>query len=221
MTSWLSTAQVTDLLDSLYADAAVADPLARQAAEASGARSVPGGGYYHQMKKAYLAIGPEFGKLLYSLARTAKARTIVEFGTSFGISTIFLASALRDNGGGTVITTEFEPEKAAQAEKNITAAGLRDYVEFRVGDARESLAAGLADVDLLFLDGAKDLYFDVLKVVEPRLRAGGIVAADNTDLEGMSDFLAFIRAPQNGYISAAILTGDSATSRGHEIAVKG
>lgn len=216
MTSWLTAPHVSQLLDTLYADAAVSDPLARQAV----APGVSGAGFYHGMKKAYMAIGPEFGKLLYTLARTTKAKTIVEFGTSFGISTIYLASALRDNGGGTVITTEFEPEKAAQAERNISAAGLREYVDFRVGDARESLARDLPEVDMVFLDGAKDLYFDVLKTVEPRLRSGSIVASDNTDHEGMENFLTYIREARNGYTSAAILTGDSATSKGHEISLR-
>jgi predicted O-methyltransferase YrrM len=60
-------------------------------------------------REAYLPVTPQFGQLLYVLARSPKAKTIVEFGTSFGISTIHLAAALRDIGGGVVIATEYEP----------------------------------------------------------------------------------------------------------------
>lgn len=99
MKSWITTPKVTELLDALYADAANSDPLVQF--------SERGAGSYKEMRKAYMAVGPEFGHLLYSLARSTEAKTVVEFGTSFGISTIFLASAIRDNGEGKVITTEF------------------------------------------------------------------------------------------------------------------
>jgi predicted O-methyltransferase YrrM len=89
------------------------------------------------LRKAYLPVGREFGNLLYALARSSKSKTVVEFGTSFGISTIFLASAIRDNGDGKVITTEFDPENAERAKKNLAAAGLEEWVEFRVGNALE------------------------------------------------------------------------------------
>jgi predicted O-methyltransferase YrrM len=164
-----------------------------------------------------MAIGREFGHLLYSLARTARARTVVEFGTSFGVSTIYLAAALHDNGGGQVITTEFAPEKAHQARKNLAAAGLEEYVEFRVGDALETLAPSPETIDMLFLDGPKQLYLDVLRLVEPRLPSGATVASDNTDFEGMAAFLEYIRNPDHGYTSTAILTGGN---RAHEITVR-
>jgi predicted O-methyltransferase YrrM len=79
----------------------------------------------------YIALEPDQGVLLYLLARSIEAKTIVEFGTSFGISTIFLATAVRDNGGGLVIGTEIVPEKAAQARRHIIEAGLSDFVEIR------------------------------------------------------------------------------------------
>ncbi|MGG2362426.1 O-methyltransferase, partial [Salmonella enterica] len=88
---------------------------------------------------------PETCRLLYMLARAGRTRAIVEFGTSFGISTLHLAAALRDNGGGRLITTEFEPSKAAQARRNLDAAGLADLVEIREGDALQTLAGDLPD----------------------------------------------------------------------------
>ena len=219
MNSWITTPSVKELLDSLYADSAKNDPLVHQAAESAAPKG--GGAAHHHVRMAYMAVPPEFGRLLYSLARNSKARTIVEFGTSFGVSTIFLAAALRDNGeGGKVITTEFSPEKADRARKNIAAAGLSDWVEFRVGDALQTLADSPRGIDLVFLDGSKTLYLDILKLIEPQLRSGAIIASDNTDHDGLDTFLDYIRNPAHGYTSSAILTGDERGTRGHEITVR-
>ena len=152
------------------------------------------------MRDVALAVSPETGALLYMLARTAGAAAIVEFGASFGLSTLCLAAALRDNGGGWLITTEFEPSKAARARENLVAGGLADLVELREGDALETLAADLpASVDLLLLDGAKALYPDILALIEPRLRPGALVIADNAGFN--PDYLAIVRDPANGYLS--------------------
>ena len=137
---------------------------------------------------------------LYMLARSSRARAIVEFGTSFGISTLHLAAALRDNGGGKLITTEFEPSKVARARDNLTAGGLTDLVEIRVGDALQTLSADLPEtVDLLLLDGAKALYPEILGLVESRLRPGALIVADNADHS--PDYLAHVRSPESGYLS--------------------
>ena len=155
---------------------------------------------YGRLKNAPLAVSRETGALLYMLARSSSARTIVEFGTSFGISTLHLAAALRDNGGGRLITSEFEPSKVARARANLTAGGLIDLVEIREGDALHTLSAGLPDtIDLLLLDGAKALYPDVLSLVESRLRPGALIVADNAD--DSPDYLARVRAPASGYMS--------------------
>ena len=152
------------------------------------------------MKDVPLAVSRETGALLYMLARNAGARAIVEFGTSFGLSTLCLAAALRDNGGGRLVTSEFEPSKVARARQNLTAGGLADLVEIREGDALETLARDLPDtVDLLLLDGAKALYPDVLDLVEGRLRPGALVVADNADM--CPDYLARVRRQDGGYLS--------------------
>jgi len=220
MKSWITTPKVTELLDALYADAATNDPLVHKAAQESGAFSERGADFYKGMRKAYMAVGPEFGNLLYSLVRSAKAKNVVEFGTSFGISTIFLASAIRDNGDGKVVTTEFDPDKAERAKRNLIAAGLDEWVEFRVGDALETLSNPPREIDIIFLDGAKELYLDVLKLLEPHLRPLGIIASDNTDHEGMEAFLDYVRNPGNGYTSSAILTAGGHRPRGHEITIR-
>lgn len=84
--------------------------------------------FYGSLKDFPLAVSRETGALLYMLARSCGARTIVEFGTSFGLSTLHLAAALRDNGGGRLITSEFEPSKVARAKENLAAGGLIDLV---------------------------------------------------------------------------------------------
>ncbi|NTY37849.1 O-methyltransferase [Burkholderia diffusa] len=156
--------------------------------------------FYARLKDYPLAVSRDTGTLLYMLARSGGARAIVEFGTSFGISTLHLAAALRDNGGGRLITSEFEPSKVVRARANLTAAGLADLVEIREGDALRTLAADLPDtVDLLLLDGAKALYPEILALVEPRLGARAFVVADNAEYS--PDYLAYVRAPENGYLS--------------------
>ena len=157
---------------------------------------------YGRLKDVPLAVSRETGALLYMLARSSRARTIVEFGTSFGISTLYLAAALRDNGGGRLITTEFEPSKAARARDNLSAGGLLDLVEIREGDALKTLSADLPDtIDLVLLDGAKALYPEILELVEGHLKPGAIIVADNAD--DSPDYLARVRMPGSGYMSTA------------------
>ena len=100
---------------------------------------------YHRLKDAPLAVSRETAHLLYMLARSSRAKAIVEFGTSFGISTLHLAAGLRDNGGGRLITSEFEPSKAARARANLRDGGLIDLVEIREGDALKTLSENLPD----------------------------------------------------------------------------
>jgi predicted O-methyltransferase YrrM len=156
--------------------------------------------FYGRLKDFPLAVSRATGALLYMLARSSGARSIVEFGTSFGISTLHLAAALRDNGGGRLITSEFEPSKVARARKNLTDGGLIDLVEIRVGDALKTLRVDLPEkIDLLLLDGAKPLYPEVLSLVESRLRPGALIVADNAD--SSPEYLERVRSPTAGYMS--------------------
>lgn len=155
---------------------------------------------YARLRSIPLAVTRETGRLLYMLARGTRARTIIEFGTSFGLSTIHLAAALRDNGGGRLITCEFEPTKVSRAQEHLRAAGLADLVEFREGDALQTLSVDLPEaIDLVLLDGAKALYADVLGLLERRLRPGAFVVADNAD--DSPDYVARVRHPGRGYLS--------------------
>jgi len=157
---------------------------------------------YGLLKDLWLPVSRETGALLYMLARNANAASIVEFGTSFGISTLHLAAALRDNGGGNLISTEFEPSKVARAREHLAEGGLADLVEIREGDALNTLATDLPEnIDLLLLDGAKALYSDVLDLVGSRLLPGALIVADNADQS--PDYLNRMRAPGSGYLSVS------------------
>jgi predicted O-methyltransferase YrrM len=158
--------------------------------------------FYGRMKDFHLAVSRSTASLLYMLARSCRAKAIIEFGTSFGVSTLYLAAALRDNGGGQLIGTEFEPTKAARARENMSAAGVGDLVEIREGDALETLAGGLPKlVDLVLLDGAKAPYPNVLSMLAGRLHAGSLVVADNADRS--EEYLARVRDPASGFLSVA------------------
>jgi predicted O-methyltransferase YrrM len=134
------------------------------------------------------------------LARGNGARAIVEFGTSFGVSTIHLAAALRDNGGGRLIGSELEATKVARARANLREAGLDDLVDIREGDAVETFARDLpATVDVLLLDGHKPLYLPIFETVAPRLRSGSWIVADNVD--AAPGYVARVRAAGSGYAS--------------------
>ncbi len=204
----LTTAPVKPLLDRLFEQAAAASPATLPAAASLTAEEI---GrlmrsktdyldFYGHLKDFPLPVSRETGALLYMLARSSRARNIVEFGTSFGISTLHLAAALRDNGGGRLITSEFEPSKVVRARDHLTAGGLIDLVEIREGDALQTLSSDLPDtIDLVLLDGAKALYPEILNLVESRLRPGALIVADNADYS--PDYLARVRSPEKGYIS--------------------
>ena len=208
MTDTLTSAPVAPLLDRLFAEADEA---------AAGLRAMAAGlppgelarlmrsktdylDFYTRLKDQPLPVSRATGTLLYMLARHARARSVVEFGTSFGLSTLHLAAALRDNGGGRLITSEFEPSKVVRARANLVAGGLADLVEIREGDALQTLRAGLPEsIDLVLLDGAKALYPEILALLEGHLRPGALVVADNAD--DSPDYLARVRSPGGGWLS--------------------
>jgi len=146
----------------------------------------------------------------YGVARSIAAKRIVEFGSSFGISTIYFAAALRDNGGGKVVGSELEASKVAKATEHLAEAGLTDYAEIRAGDARQTLKDTGGTIDLLFLDGWKELYLELLRLTSANLRPGSVILADDTDLfpEHLASYLEFVRNPQNGFVSVHLPLGD-------------
>jgi predicted O-methyltransferase YrrM len=202
---------ISPLLDRLFEEAAAAEPARKAAVAELSARELTRLmrskteylDFYGRLRDFPLAVSRETGTLLYMLARSRGARTIVEFGTSFGLSTLYLAAALRDNGGGRLISSEFEPSKSARARQNLIAGGLTDLVEIREGDALLTLSADIPEaVDLLLLDGAKGLYPEILDLVESRLGPGALIIADDADKS--PGYLARVRSNAAGYMSAPL-----------------
>jgi predicted O-methyltransferase YrrM len=160
----------------------------------------------------YSAVTEERGAVLYLIARAIRAKRIVEFGSSFGISTIYLATAVRDNFPGEsapaaqVVGSDMEPQKVVEATKNIEAAGLSNLVKILQGDALQTLAGVDGPIDLAFLDGRKDLYLPILKLLEPKLRPGAVVLSDNIDSfsKEVAPFLEYIQQPKNGFASSTL-----------------
>jgi predicted O-methyltransferase YrrM len=163
-----------------------------------------------QLRDLYVPLSPKQGTFAYMVTRSLKARRVVEFGTSFGVSTIYLAAAVRDNGGGTVIGSEFEPNKVATARANIEQAGLSDQVEIREGDARQTLKDPGGPVELLLLDGHKDLYVEILEMLKPHLTPGAVVLADNifTFRKALAPYRTHMRNMANGFQSVTLFLGD-------------
>jgi predicted O-methyltransferase YrrM len=139
-------------------------------------------------RKRFLSISPEQGRLLYFLASTRNAQSIVEFGCSMGISAIYLAAAADDNEGH-LTTTEIDDSKYAQARQNISDAGLSDRITLLEGDAEQTLSSYDNSIDLLFMDGAKDLYRPIFKLLYPKLSNDAIIIADNIDRPETRPFL--------------------------------
>lgn len=224
----LNSPRVADLLAALHSDADIAD---RAHVEALQARiAAPGASIadlvtdllaeeradyhaaYHERVDNFLAISPDYGRFLYAVTRATRATRIVEFGTSMGISTIYLAAALRDNGGGQLVGSEMEPAKVARARAHLDAAGLADLVEIRAGDALETLQQIDEEIDLLLLDGAFSLYLPVLRMLEPRLRTGAVILGENAF---EPDYLAHVRNATT-YLTLALPEQD----RGNTFTVK-
>ncbi|RBR21504.1 hypothetical protein FVER53590_03931 [Fusarium verticillioides] len=155
----------------------------------------------------FVALDPDKCAYVYLLLRSMKARFVVEAGTSFGVSTIYLALAVSQNAGlqpGKVIATENEPTKAVKARKYWSQAGndIEKFIELREGDLRETLKTGLPEqVDFLLLDIWTPLALPTLKLVKPRMKPGATVVADNTEATkaGYKDLMAYLEDNTNGF----------------------
>jgi predicted O-methyltransferase YrrM len=161
------------------------------------------------MSEFYIPVTPEAGRLLYALVRATRPATVVEFGMSFGISAVHLASAVCDNDNGRVVTTELSATKIAAAKKTFAETGLDDVITILEGDALTTLADLDGPVDFILLDGWKDLYLPVINLLEPRLTTGALVVADNTSAADTQPYLDRVRNPDNGYVSFNFLVRES------------
>ena len=210
MTSTLLDSRVAAALNRMFTEALPQMPIL---GELMGRDAVPDEASAQQRADAlsdfYLPITPEAGRLLYMLVRASGPTNVVEFGMSLGISAIHLASAVRDNGQGRVVTTELNAKKVEMAKANFADAGLDDLITVLHGDALQTLGSVDGPVQFVLLDGWKDLYVQVLQLLEPRLASGAIVVADNTSMAGLQSYLDHVREPANGYVSVHFPVRDS------------
>ena len=151
------------------------------------------------------SIHPDQGQLIYLLCRALRARRVVEFATSIGVSTLYFAAALRDNGGGLVIGSEIVPQKVATARRHLDAAGLAEFAEIREGDARETLRDLGGDIDFALIDGwpeedGPSLALQVIQIIAPQMQVGAIALNDNAE----PDYIAWIRDPASGFRSMTL-----------------
>jgi predicted O-methyltransferase YrrM len=211
MTNTLNDPRVAAALDHMHAsaanDQATRERRARVLAPA-GHAAMTAQQLADAAAEIYMPVSATSGRLLYSLVRATRPATVVEFGTSFGISTLYLAAAVRDNGTGQVITTELSVAKARAARETFAATGLDGVITLLHGDARETLADLGTSPGLVLLDGWKDLCLPVLRLLEPGLAPGTLVVADDIDQEDLQPYLDYVRAPGSGYVSVTFPDGD-------------
>jgi predicted O-methyltransferase YrrM len=163
------------------------------------------------LRDKFIALERPKAEFCYYVCRALGARRIVEAGTSFGVSTLFLAAAVRDNlqvasqahqSGGSepiVIGTEYEPEKARIARGHFAEAGLSNLIDLREGDLRETLRDVRGPIDFMLLDIWTPMARPALELIAPHLRDGAVVIADNTQQfrQAYGDYFAFVHDPRN------------------------
>jgi predicted O-methyltransferase YrrM len=204
----LCTNQVRAVLNRLFAAAAHDDENPRWSKPGVSWESATAQERADASESTYMPISQEGGDLLYILARAKRPNTVVEFGTSYGISTIYLAAAVADNGTGHVVSTELNTAKAAAARANLAEAGLTDRVTILLGDAMTTLNDIPRPIDLVLLDGWKDLCLPVLRSLESRLAIGALIVADDINLPSLSGYLQYVRHPANEYVSVTFPVED-------------
>ena len=147
------------------------------------------------------ALDRDKAEFCYQLCRAVDARRIVEIGTSYGVSTLYLAAAVRDNiragGGGVVIGTECEPEKARTARMHFNEADLSSVIDLREGDLRDTLRNIDGPIDFVLVDIWIPMSRPALELVAPHLRPNAVVICDNTERGRLAyaDYFAFINDP--------------------------
>jgi predicted O-methyltransferase YrrM len=170
-----------------------------------------------------VALEKDKAEFCYALCRALGARCIVECGTSFGVSTLYLAAAVRDNlassseavgdkriasgseaigdkkVGGQVIATEWEASKAKIARQNFAAAGLAQFIDLRQGDLKDTLKVIEGPVDFVLLDIWAEAVMPAITHIAPQLRQGAVIIADNTETarRGYENYFRFIADPKN------------------------
>ncbi|KAG6862716.1 hypothetical protein C0991_010554, partial [Blastosporella zonata] len=197
---------ILSLLNRLHAESSIQESTIKYSA-------IDQAKFHDVMRDKFIALDADKCQFVYQLSRTINAKTIVEAGTSYGVSTIYLALAVSANvaatgGTGTVIGTEYEPDKAKKAREHWKECGgiVSDVIDLREGDLRETLKENIKDVDLLLLDIWTPMALPTLKLIQPRMRYGAVVIADNTlqHAENYKELLDHLRAPGSGFTNLTL-----------------
>jgi predicted O-methyltransferase YrrM len=195
--------RVEDVLDRLYWEAQSDFDAARATSMKSGTGSsivVDDFGY---------PMRPQQGEFVYLIARAMNVRRAAVHAVSGGAAALYLATAVRDNGGGRVIASDPRAERIELARQNVDAAGLKDWVEFRVGDSHEGLSDLGGSVDLAVLDGwaesaaTESAALRGLKALEPQLSSRAMVINENAE----PDYVDYVRDPIRGYRTSLLTLG--------------
>lgn len=218
MNSLTDDVRIKTLLAELHAASEAQNAALARFVGDDGFRSVAGSAGEIENGRAFwrdklVALEPEKARFCYMLIRAMGARSVVEVGTSFGVSTLYLAAAVKDNGGGRVIATELEPEKAAMARAHFARAGLLEFVDLREGDLRQTLARIDRQIDFVLMDVWTPMARPAIALLAPHLREGAVVVADNTETyrSDYADYFAFLADPVNGF-STEVLPFDGGLS---------
>ncbi|MFI5235897.1 MAG: O-methyltransferase [Gemmatimonadales bacterium] len=210
MTQLALGAPIDELLDRLYAvSAGQGEAMGAYFSARAAAGTLDWNGFDEEanrfLEDKLVALDREKAEFCYQVCRALRATRVVEVGTSFGVSTLFLAAAVRDNlapkgTGGGVIGTEYEPKKAKAAWANFAVAGLSEWIDLREGDLRKTLVDVGGPVDFVLIDIWTPMARPALELVAPRLREGAVVICDNTAQfrEAYRDYFDFIADPKNG-----------------------
>jgi predicted O-methyltransferase YrrM len=165
--------------------------------EEEGYGVTPGGNAHERRDQVLLPVGPDTGRLINIIVKSLDAPNILELGTSYGYSGIWLAEAARATRGR-VTTVELADYKAEYARDMAAKAGLSDYIDFKVGDALGIIDAlpprSKSGIDFVLLDLWKDMYVPCLEAFLPKLIPGAIIVADNMITPGGDNVKAYGRA---------------------------
>jgi len=208
MTSPMNDPKLEALLDRLHAQSdAQVDEVNAHFERREQEVAIDDEGFYDDDMRRFLsdkmvALDRDKAEFCYLLCRSLRATRVVEAGTSFGVSTLYLAAAVRDNQveNGVVIGTEYEPKKVEIARANFKEAGLSEFIELREGDLRQTLQDIGGPVDFMLVD-IWEVALPALEMVSPHLRPGAIVACDNTTVDAAEyqDYFEFVHAPRNRF----------------------
>lgn len=213
MASSLNDPKLEELLERLHKQSALQDEETNAYFELREQKiAIDNEDFYDEDLKRFLsdkmvALDRDKALFCYLLCRSLRATRIVEAGTSYGVSTLYLAAAVRDNqvDNGVVVGTEHEPRKAEIARANFKKSGLNDYIDLREGDLRQTLQDVGGPVDFMLVD-IWEVALPALELVAPNLRPGAIVACDNTTVDAAEykDYFSFLNNPINRFQTMTI-----------------